>query len=148
MYEEKEANVSLGVLYGIAGMIAGGIAWGMMAYTTERVYAIAALGIGFLIAWLVEKGMGKVTIPGKILVGFLTICSVLFGDLVFFTLIFMKESASPFSLELFLSVLRNFAEIELRSENIATFLFAMFGAYYALKKFSKPSFKATFEPLQ
>jgi hypothetical protein len=147
-YEEQPSNVLLGTLYGAAGAIAGGVAWGYITFYSNHIYAAAAIGIGFLVAWLTRKGIGKVTVQSRILVGVLTLASVFLGDFLYVVLSVMKENNAPFSSDLFFDLFSHIVEIEFRGDNIPTLLFALLGAYYATRILSKPNFKAQFERLE
>ena len=78
----------------------------------------------------------------------LTVVSVLFGDLLFYTLVVMKEQSLPFSLDLVMEVLRNFVAIETDSEGgLASVAFALIGAGIVIYSTRRPEFHARFEPL-
>ena len=96
----------------------------------------------------VVYGMGKVTWPGRILIGLLTVASVLSGDVLFYTLAVMKEQNLPFSKELMLEIVNNFWSIETSAEGgIAAIAFALIGAGIVIFSTRKPEFQARFVPL-
>lgn len=146
-YEQRPSNVLLGAAYGAAGAIAGGIVWGYLTYSTHTIYAAAAVGIGFLVAWLTGKGITKITIPSRILVGILTMLSIVIGDMLFATLAYMDQEQIPFSISLLTDVLSHFSEIEFRGDNVPTLLFGLVGSIYAVGYLAKPNFKVQFESL-
>lgn len=146
-YEAIEPNYPNGLALGIAAAVAGGIAWGLVAYAINRIFLYGAILIGYLVAVAVIKGTRKVTRFGQILVPILTVTSVLFGDAIFFTLSVMKSEKVPFSINLLQVILSNLWEIESKGNGILTLVFALVGAGYALYAARKPKFKATFETL-
>ncbi len=147
-YEQMETNYPQGLLYGVGAAIAGGLAWGLVAYAINTILLWGAIGIGYLVGQAVVRGMGKVTWPGRILMGVLTVASVLFGDLLFYTLSVMKEQGLPFSFGLVMEILSNFVAIETESEGgLASVGFALVGAGIVIYSTRRPEFHARFEPL-
>lgn len=147
-YEETAANLPNGLLFGVLAAAGGSLAWGIVAYSLKRIFLIGGILIGYLVAWAVIKGMGKINRAGQVLVFLLTIASVLFGDVIFYTLVAMKELSIPLSGALVRKVLANLWRIETSARGgLASVLFAFVGAGYALKAARKPQFKAKFERL-
>lgn len=147
-YDQLETNLPQGVLYGIAAAVVGGIAWGLVAYAIKTIFLWGAILIGGLVGKAVVKGMGKVTWAGRILIGVLTIASVVFGDILFYTLMVMSEMKLPFSQELVMDVLSNLWALETSAEGgLASVGFALIGAGYIMYSTRRPEFKARFEPL-
>lgn len=148
-YEELEPNHVNGIVFGAAAALGGSLAWGGVAYAINRIFLWGAIGIGALVGWAVVKGTGKVTLLGQIMIGLLTVASVLFGDVVFYTLIAMKELDAPFSMDLMKAVMGQFWEIESSAKGgWASVLFGLGGAAYAVYQFRKPKFAASFQPLK
>jgi hypothetical protein len=148
VYETMEMNFMRGFVFALAVALACSLAWGLVAYAVNRIFLWAAIGIGFAVGWAFIKGAGKIDTMGRILVALLTVASVLFGDVIFFTLSVMKETQSPFSFELLRLIIANFWEIERESGGgWVSILFAVGGAAYALYVWRKPKFEAMFEPL-
>lgn len=147
-YETMETSFFRGFTFAVAVALACSLAWGLVAYAINTIFLYAAIGIGFAVGWAFHKGAGKVDNLGRILVAALTVASVLFGDVIFFTLSVMKETASPFSFELLKTILVNLWEIETKSGGgWGSILFAIGGAGYALYLWRTPKFEAVFEPL-
>ncbi len=147
-YEQMETNFPQGLLFGVGAAVAGGLAWGLVAYAIQRIFLWGAIIIGWVVGKAVVHGMGKVTWPGRILMGVLTVASVLFGDLLFYTLVVMKEQNLPFSMGLVMEVLQNFVAIESDSEGgLASVAFALIGAGIVIYSNRRPEFHARFEPL-
>jgi len=147
-YEAIPVDPMKGLAYGVGAMVAGALAWGLVAYWLERIFLYGAILIGYLVARAVHAGMGKIERMGQVLVVVLTILSVALGDVIFYSLIIMKTEQIPFSLELLIGVIINFVTLETQSGGgIASIFFALIGAGYALYTMRKPQFKAKFERL-
>jgi hypothetical protein len=147
-YERLETNLPQGLLYGFVAALGGSIAWGGVAYLINYIFLYGAIAIGYVIGWAVHKGMGKINLAGQIMVGILTVASVLFGDVIYYTLSFMRDLNLPFSMELLSQVLENFVAIETESKGgVASVFFALIGAGVAVYTHRKPPFAAKFEPL-
>jgi hypothetical protein len=146
-YEAIEPNYPNGLFLGTGAALAGALAWGGIAYSLNRVFLWGAIGIGYLVALGIIKGTGKVTRLGQILTPVLTLASILFGDAIFFTLSVMKQENIPFSGHLLKVILQHFVEIEREGGGIASVLFALGGAAYAVYAARKPEFSVKFEPL-
>jgi len=147
-YEQMETNIPKGLLWGVGAAIAGGLAWGLVAYAINYIFLWGAIGIGFLVGKALVHGMGKVTWPGRILIGVLTVASVLFGDLLFYTLVVMREEHVPFTLGLVNEIAGSFWEIETSEKGgLASVAFALIGAGIVVYSTRRPEFHAAFEPL-
>jgi hypothetical protein len=148
-YEEKSINYVNGVVFGVLAALAGSLAWGGIAFLANRIFLWGAILIGGMVAWAVVKGAGKVAPLIHVLIGVLTLASVLFGDVLFFTFMVMKEMKLSFSLDLVKRVLASFWTLETSGGRggIATLLFALGGAAYAVYHLRKPKFEAEFKPL-
>jgi hypothetical protein len=146
-YEAIVPNYPNGLVLGIAAALAGGLAWGIIAYAINVIFLYGAIMIGYLVAGAVLKGTGKVTFVSQAIIPILTVVSVLFGDATFFTLRIMKYRGIPFSMDLLKSVVTHLPEMERRGSNIGSIFFALIGAGYALYAARKPKFKAAFQPL-
>lgn len=147
-YDQLETNLPQGALYGIGAAAIGGLAWGLVAYAIKTIFLWGAILIGGFVGKAVVKGMGKVTWAGRIMIGVLTIASVVFGDILFYTLVVMSEMHVPFSLGLVTEVLSNLWTIETSSKGgLGSVAFALIGAGYVVYSTRRPEFKARFEPL-
>lgn len=146
-YEALQPNYPNGVALGVGAAVAGGIAWGVVAYGLRHIFLYGAILIGYLVARAVIKGTGKVTRMGQILIPVLTVGAILFGDAIFFTLLIIKEQNLSFSLNLLGRVIANLWSLEREGNGVASLIFGLIGAGYALYAARKPKFKAVFEPL-
>ncbi len=144
-YENLPSNFPMGVLYGVVSALIGSLAWGGVAYLSNRVFLYGAILIGYLVGWAVIKGMGKISRAGQVLVFLLTAASVLLGDAFFFSLVAAKQVGVGWGLNVVLAVLAHFWEIETQKSGIISMIFALVGAGYALYRVRKPKFKVKFE---
>ena len=146
-YAALQPNYVNGTALGGLAAALGAVAWGVVAYGLHRIFLYGAILIGYFIAWGVLKGTRKVTLVGQVTIPILTVASVLLGDAIFFTLSVMNHDHVPFSQKLFLAIVTNLWEIEKQAKSIASIIFALIGAAYALYRARRPKFKAVFEPL-
>jgi hypothetical protein len=147
-YEARETNLVQGLLFGAIAALAGALAWGLVAYGLNRIFLWGSVLIGLMIAKALFYGMGKVNIVGQAAVFVLTVASVLFGDVIFYTLSVMKSENVPFSFKIVSYLVTHLVEIESEGNGIITVLFALFGAGYVVYAAARrPKFEAKFERL-
>jgi hypothetical protein len=146
-YDAIAPNYPNGLALGIGAAVVGGLAWGLVAYAINYVFLYGAILIGYLVAAGVLKGTGKVTRFGQIIIPVLTVASVLFGEAIFFRLIVMKHEHLSFSSKLLNAIIVHLWEIESKGNGVATLIFALVGAGYAVYSARKPKFQAAFQPL-
>jgi hypothetical protein len=147
-YAAKETNLVQGLLFGTIAAFAGALAWGLVAYGLNRIFLWGGVLIGLLVAKALFYGMGKVNIVGQIAVFVLTVASVLFGDVIFYTLSVMKAENVQFSFKIVAYLVRHLVEIEKEGQGILTLGVALFGAGYVVYAAArKPKFEAKFERL-
>jgi hypothetical protein len=145
-YDAITPNYPNGLVLGIGAAALGGLAWGLVAYAINFIFLYGAILIGYFVAGGVIKGTGKVTRFGQIAIPILTVASVLFGDATFYTLIVMKHKHVPFSARLLNTIVQHLWEIESKG-GVASLIFALVGAGYAIYAARKPKFQAVFQPL-
>jgi len=146
-YEAITPNYPNGLALGVGAAVLGGLAWGLVAYAINYIFLYGAILIGYFVAAGVLKGTGKVTRFGQVLIPILTIASVLFGDVIFYTLIVMKHQNVFFSAKLLNVIVVHLWEIESKGSGVLSLLFGLIGAGYALYSARKPKFQAMFQPL-
>lgn len=146
-YDAIVPNYPNGLVLGVGAALAGGIAWGVIAYGINMIFLYGAILIGYFVAGAVLKGTGKVTLFGQIVIPILTVASVLFGDATFWTLRIMKYRGVPFSWTLLKAVILHMWTLETQNSNLGSIIFALIGAGYAIYAARKPKFKAVFQPL-
>jgi hypothetical protein len=144
-YEQAEANYFLGALYGLAGSAVGGTAWALLAITTQRIFALVAIGMAWLVAWAYVKGAAKIDMPGKLIGALLTMAGIVIGDSVFYAQV--VHATQPDILfhvgigwQVFLEVLTT-SPRELAGE----FIFGLIGVWYVFRYLEKPRFKPQIE---
>lgn len=146
-YENLETNFPVGISFGVGAALLGSIAWGGVAYLLHRIFLWGAIIIGLFVGKAVGKGIGKVTWPGRIMIGLLTAASVAFGDALFYALTAMAQEHVAFMVAL-KAVLAHFWEIETSAEGgVVSILFGLIGAGIVVYSTRKPAFKARFVPL-
>ncbi len=132
-WEGVEPRPLLGYAAGAVAATLLALAWGGIAFMTNRIYVALALGIGFCVATALRLAMRKVTFGGKIATFLLTVFSVLAGDFFFILLSVAKEMHVSPSGELVQRVLSHFAAIEFsNSSGYLSLLFGIVGAVAAL----------------
>src|SRR5215469_15902914 len=141
-YEAITPNYPNGLILGIGAAAVGALAWGLVAYAINYIFLYGAIIIGYFVAAGVIKGTGKVTRFGQIIIPILTVASVLFGDAIFV----MKQEHVSFSGKLLQTIVVNLWEIESKG-GVASLIFALVGAGYAIYSARKPKFQAVFQPL-
>jgi hypothetical protein len=146
-YEALQPNYPNGIALGVGAALVGGVAWGLVAYGIHYIFLYGAIVIGYFIAVAMIKGTKKVTLFVQISIPILTIASILFGDVIFFILSYMKETGNPFSGKLFMAVVSNLWKIESESGNALSLVFGLIGAGVSVFQARKPKFKVAFEPL-
>jgi hypothetical protein len=148
-YAARETNLVQGLLFGAIAALAGALAWGLVAYGLNRIFLWGSVLIGLMIAKALFHGMGKVNIVGQVAVFVLTIASVLFGDVIFYTLSVMKSQNVPFSFHIVTYLVTHIIEVESEGNGIISLIFATFGAgYVVFTAARKPKFEAKFEKLE
>src|SRR5262249_19015868 len=58
-YEETDANHLMGALYAGWGAVVGGVLWAFISYSTQRMFALTAIGIGALVGFAYRHGAKK-----------------------------------------------------------------------------------------
>ncbi|HEY6866555.1 MAG TPA: hypothetical protein VI792_04815, partial [Candidatus Eisenbacteria bacterium] len=90
-YEQGEARHALGALAAAAAAVVGGAAWALISFFTERMFALVAIGIALLVGFFYRVAAKKMDFLGQVIGVAFTIAGVLIGDILFFTLLVMKQ---------------------------------------------------------
>ena len=144
-YEQLEANYLAGALYGMAGSAVGGAGWGLLLITTQHIYAAAAIGIAWLVAWAYVKGAKKIDLVGKLIGAALTLTGVAIGDIIFFAYMVHKTQPEvPFHLGVGLAVFLNVLMTE-PGQLAGEIIFGLIGVWYSFRFLQKPKFKPKIE---
>lgn len=121
-----------GLLAGVAAAVAMALLWGGLAFWTNHIYALLAIGVGVVVAWSIRLAMRKVTLVGKVAAVVLTLASVMAGDFFFFLLSLGKEVGEPLSLGLAGKLAPHFFSIEFsEASGYLSLLFGVIGAVAA-----------------
>jgi len=139
-YDQNEANYLPGTLYAAAAAAAGGAAWALIAFLTGRMFALVAIGIAVLVGFAYRIGAKKMTLAGQAIGVALTLAGVVFGDLLFYAALVMRERPQVgFRLDagllVFLKVLRNAP-----GEVLISLVFALIGSVYVARMLARPKF--------
>jgi len=126
--QESQADTQAGVRYGrgiafgFLGVLAGAAIWAAIGIATGYILVLAAFGISGLIAVLLAKGAGRVTIPLILLMAAMTLLAIFLGDLLWVAVV-ITQLGGPFDLGLALR-----AWLLLLSEDRSILLSYFFGA--------------------
>jgi len=132
-WDAVEPAVVTGLLAGLGAALVMALAWGGIAYGTEHIYALLAIGIGLAVAWSIRLAMRKVTLVGKIAAVLFTVGAVMAGDFFFFLLALAKEVGQPLSWDLARKLAPHFFAIEFsEASGYLSLLFGVIGAVAAL----------------
>lgn len=145
-YEQGEANHLLGALYAAAAAMVGGALWALAALLTGRMFAGVAIGIAFLVGIAYRLGARKMDLAGQVIGVALTLAGVLFGDLLFYAALVMRERPEVgFRLDAGLLV---FLRVLAHSPGDVLFslLFGVVGSIYVPRMLARPKFVPKIEP--
>ena len=78
-YEAIPTEYPRGLAYGLAGLVAGAVVWGLVGAYLEFQSWLLAIGAGYLIAMLTVRGAGKITGGVRAMIGALTVGTALRG---------------------------------------------------------------------
>lgn len=88
-----------GIGFGLAGTILGAGIWAAIGIATGYIFSLAAFGISFLIAFLLSRGAGVVTMPLTVVMVALTMLAIFLGD-VLWVGVLIAQFGGPFDLGL------------------------------------------------
>jgi len=83
-YDLMEARHLNGAAFATLASLAGAAGWALVAALTQREFAIAAIGIGALVAWAYKQGAGRVDRAGQLIAAGLTLASVVLGEILLY----------------------------------------------------------------
>lgn len=144
-YEMMEARHLPGFGLALLAALVGAVVWGTLGVVTGRIFAIAAIGIGALVAWAYRFGAGRVDPAGRAIAAGVTLLSVVLGELFYYT--WMLARLRPeigFDFERGLIV---YARVwaENPGSQVITLLFGLAGAWVATQVLAKPKLAAQIE---
>jgi hypothetical protein len=144
-YDMKEARYLPGATLALLAAVAGAGAWAGIAALTDRIFAIAAIGIGALVAWAYRMGADRVDLAGRVIAAFLTVASVMMGEILLFS--WWAARANPdlgFNLDAGWYVYLKTWATRPKDEIMPLFL-GLVGAWFATQVLQRPKLKATIE---
>jgi len=132
-WDAVEPAVVTGLLAGLGAAVVMALAWGGLAYGTQHIYALLAIGMGLAVAWSIRIAMRKVNLLGKIAAVVFTLGSVMAGDFFFFLLSLAQEAGQPPSWDLARKLAPHFFTIEFsEASGYLSLLFGVLGAVAAV----------------
>ena len=144
-YDMIEVNYVNGAALALVAALIGALAWAAIGALTQRIFAMAAIGIGALVAFAYKHGAGRVDRGGQVIAACVTLLSVVVGEILLYA--WWVGQANPdvgFRLEAGVFVyLRTWAEKP--GEEIITLVFALVGAWFASQALSRPKLAASIE---
>jgi hypothetical protein len=81
-YDMSEARHVNGLALAAVAAVMGAIAWAGIGALTHRIFAVAAIGIGALVAYAYRMGAGRVDKSGRVIAAALTVSSVVLGEIL------------------------------------------------------------------
>ena len=88
-----------GITYGFVGVLLGAGIWAAIGIATGYIFSLAAFGIAGLVAVLLAKGAGKVTIRLMLIMAVMTLLAIFLGDLLWLVVV-MTQLGGSFDLGL------------------------------------------------
>ena len=147
-YDESEAHHLLGAFYGLWASLVGGVLWGLISFSTRRMFALVAIGNGLLVGMAYRYGAKKLDLTGRAIGVALTLGGVVLGDVIFYTLALTRLAPQPgFHLEagwaMFWRMLASGS-----SGVIVSLLFGVVGSLYVVRVLARPKLAARIEPAE
>ena len=145
VYEMSEARHVRGLLLGTLACLVGALVWAGLATLTGRIFAVAAMGMGALVAWAYRTGAGRVDGVGRAIGVTLTVMSVAFGEVILYaTWIAQHSPELGFKLA---SGWYVYVTKWARSpaEEVVPLIFSLVGAFVAVAALKKPKLVAKVE---
>src|SRR5262245_5371415 len=144
-YDMKEARHLSGAFMAFLAALAGAIAWAGIAALTNRIFAAAAIGIGAMVAWAYRRGADRVDVAGRVIAAFLTVVSVVIGEILLMT--WWVAKANPeigFNPDAGWYVYMKTWQ-EHPGEEVLPLFLGLVGAWVASQMLQRPKLKATIE---
>ena len=144
-YEMTEAQHLNGALLASGAAIVGGIVWAGVGAFTHRVFAMAAIGIGALVAWAYRRGAGRVDAVGRVIGAVLTVSSVALGEVLYYS-IWVAQQRPDIGFRLDTGwYAYMFTWAKSPGEEAMPMIFSLVGAWVAMKALEKPKLAAKLE---
>lgn len=144
-YDMSEARHVPGALLAVVAAVVGAAAWAAVGAITNRTFAAAAIGIGFIVALGYRQGAGRVDGLGRAIAALLTLASVVLGEVSLYAWWVAKERPEiGFNLDAGLFVYLK-AWAERPGSEFITLAFGLAGAWYATRALQRPKLHANIE---
>src|SRR5262249_34529414 len=144
-YDMKETRHLSGAFLAFLAALVGAVAWAAIAALTNRIFAMAAIGIGALVAWSYRRGADRVDLAGRVIAACMTIVSVVMGEILLMT--WWVAKANPqigFNLDAGWYVyMKTWAEHP--GDEVMPLFFGLVGAWVATQALQRPKLKAKIE---
>jgi hypothetical protein len=141
-YDMSEARHLSGALLAGVAAVVGAAVWAAIGAGTGRTFAALAIGIGVLVAVAYRKGAGRVDSAGRGIAAFLTIASVVLGEISLYAWWFAQRRPDiGFNLEAgWLVYLESWKEAA--GQEVLTLIFGLIGAWTATSTLKRPKLAA------
>jgi hypothetical protein len=146
-YDDLPMNLSLAVPAAAALALVGAVAWAALEIGTNRMYWLAAAGIGILIGWGTTRAAGKGGRPVQVLSAVFTVLSVLLGQLLFVAW-HVNQQAKTEGMEIDWSAFAADSPAILKaggSDTVFALVAGLVGALSAIARASKPKLDVSVE---
>ncbi len=134
-YEATSPDYLKGIILGLVGAAAGAIAWAAVVVLSNNIYLILSAGIGFIVAWFIKKGMGRVDRVGQVISAILVLASVFAGEVLSLVWLIYRSIGRvdvPLAYQDYMNIMTN------NPRNlIVTAIFALAGAWIGVSSLSK-----------
>jgi hypothetical protein len=144
-YDERDARHALGAIYATVAALVGGAVWALIAFLTQHMFALTAIGIAVLVGFAYRLGARKMDLAGQAIGVALTLAGVLFGDVLFFAALVMQRwPRAGLRIEagwaVFVSALK-----AAPADILFSLLFGLLGAIYVVRMLARPRFAPKIE---
>ena len=144
-YEMTEARHLNGFALSAVAALIGAIAWAGIGALSHRIFAMAAIGIGALVAYAYRLGAGRVDVTGRVIAAALTVSSVVMGEILMLAWwIAQRFPEAGFDLNAgWVAYQRSWASAP--ADEGAALFFGLVGAWVASQALQRPKLAAKIE---
>jgi hypothetical protein len=144
-YDMIEVRHVPGTVLACLAAALGAVGWAAIGALTQRIYAIAAIGIGALVAWAYKQGAGRVDAAGRAIAGCLTLISVVLGEVLLYAWwVAQAHPEAGFNLDAgWYAYLSSWEKRP--ADEVFILMFALIGAWFASKMLARPKLRAKIE---
>jgi hypothetical protein len=132
----EDAELVFGLLYGVLAVLGASLAWAVVLVILGQRFSFMATGIGLFVGRAVVLGMKRVDRWCQIIATVCTVIAVFLGDAFYYAYLISREFGQRLDLNLVRRVLSHFWEIEVTPLGLSSFLLAVVGAVFVLRRFS------------